>query len=149
MPPLTWKALGSAAVTGILIVFAVWWMGPAVFEADAADERQVVPATVIEPMDCTNPDAEEKIRFRLDGDLRTGLLSACGHDQDEQVRIAVPSEPGEPDGDAMKIHLAATDPGIGNVRRPVGMLLLVLSCTSGALYAFLVVRGPRREVAMA
>jgi hypothetical protein len=101
----------------------------------------VVPATVTAPSKCTVADATERVRFEVDGTTREGTLSGCGHNKGEQVRVAVP--PGDQGADALTVRLAATMPGQSDLRSPVGLALLVLSCASGGIYAFLVARGPR------
>ncbi|MFC4004325.1 hypothetical protein ACFS2C_19750 [Prauserella oleivorans] len=141
MPPLTWRVLGVAAVTGILVVLLAWWAGPSLFGSAPEAETRTVEATVTLPAECTNPNAEETVRFELDGATRNGTLSGCGHNRDEQVEIAVPHDP--PDG-LIDVQLASTAPGTSDLRRPVGLALLVLGCAAGATYAYLLARGPRR-----
>ncbi|MBK1788968.1 hypothetical protein [Prauserella cavernicola] len=141
MPQLSWKVLGVAAVTGILVVLGCWWAGPSLFGAVETEQSRTVEATVTLPADCTAPDAEETVSFELDGETRNGTLNGCGHDQDEQIEIAVPSE--APDG-LIDVQLANAAMGSSDLRRPVGLALLVVSCAAGGSYAFLVVRGPRR-----
>lgn len=148
MPPLTWKVLGLAALVGLVIVLAAWWIGPSLFGQVSVEPRREVPATVTLPAECTNPSAEETVSFELDGRTMNGTLSGCGHDQDEQIRIAVPANAQQGEGGLLEVHLAATAPGTSDLRRPVGLALLVLSCASGGTYAFLVARGPRRRVAI-
>ncbi|EID53548.1 hypothetical protein SacxiDRAFT_1297 [Saccharomonospora xinjiangensis XJ-54] len=137
--------LGVAAVMGILIMLGAWWMGPSLFGAGSAQaERRVVDATVTKPVECSNPDAEEVVRFQLAGQTHEGLLSGCGHDQDESVRIALEDDPAEAEG-PVEVALAATAPGINDLRRPVGLGLLLLGCAGGGTYAFLLARGPKTE----
>ncbi|WP_245901073.1 hypothetical protein [Prauserella shujinwangii] len=146
-PSLTWKVLGVASLAGLCVVLAAWWAGPSLFSVPEPEQRRVVTATVTLPAECTTPDAEETVRFELDGTTRDGTLSGCGHDQDEQVRIAVPSDAGG--SGLVEVSLAGTAPGIGDLRRPAGLFLLVLSCAAGGVYAYLVVRGPRLRTALA
>lgn len=145
MPPLTPKVLAVAVATGFVIVFVAWWMGPSLFGNVAPEGRRVVAATVVEPAECTDPQAVETVRFEGDGGPQEGTLSGCGHDKGERVRIALPDTAG--DGAPPQVHLAATAPGATDLRRPVGLGLLVLSSAAGGIYAFLVVRGPRTPVA--
>ncbi len=136
-----------AVVTGILLLLGAWWMGPSLFgPASAASERQVVDATVVEPVDCTAADTEETVRFRLQGKIYKGLLSGCGHDQDEKLSIALAEDPSKVDG-PVEVALAATEPGVRDLRRPVGLGLLTLGCAGGGTYAFLLARGPRSGLA--
>ncbi|WP_199434012.1 hypothetical protein [Qaidamihabitans albus] len=146
MPSLTWKALGVAALPGLLVLLVSWWMGPSLFGPVVTEERQVVRATVTLPADCTTPGAEETVAFELNGEQRNGILSGCGHDQDEQLDVAVPADPGS---GLIEVRHASTVRGTSDLRRPVGLALLVLSCGAGGLYAYLVVRGPRRVPALA
>ncbi|WP_040918488.1 hypothetical protein [Saccharomonospora glauca] len=141
--------LGVAVVTGILILLGAWWMGPSLFGAGSAEaDRKVVDATVTKPVECSKPDAEETVRFQLDGKTYEGLLSGCGHSQDEQVSIAVVDDPTEAEG-PVSVFLDATAPGVHDLRRPVGLGLLMLGCVSGGTYAFLLARGPRSGLAAA
>lgn len=149
MPPLTGKVFSLAAVTGALVVFAVLLMAPSVFGSGAGEEQEIVSATVTDPQNCTKPDATEVVSFRLDGHTREGRLSACGHDRDEQVRVALPSDPGGPGEFVADVSLAASAPGTSYIRKPLGSALLVLSSAGGALYAVLLVRGERGRVEMA
>ncbi|MFF5990205.1 hypothetical protein [Prauserella flavalba] len=145
MPPLTWKVLGVSAATGILIVLAAWWAGPSLFGSAEAAETRTVEATVTLPADCTRPNAEETVRFELDGTTRNGTLSGCGHDQDERIEISVPHAAAE---GLIDVQLANAAVGSSDLRRPVGLALLVLSCAGGGTYAFLLARGPRRTAAI-
>ncbi|EHY90386.1 hypothetical protein SacazDRAFT_03513 [Saccharomonospora azurea NA-128] len=132
-----------AVVTGILLLLGAWWMGPSLFgSASAEGERRIVDAKVTDPVDCATADAEETVRFRLNGKIHKGLLSGCGHDQDEPLSIALVDDPTKTDG-PVRVALAATEPGVNDLRRPVGLGLLTLGCVSGGTYAFLLARGPR------
>ncbi|KMS65873.1 hypothetical protein ACZ91_70215 [Streptomyces regensis] len=138
-----WRAIGVAAVVGILITVLAWLLGPSLFATSSGTAERTVQATVTAPADCTNPDAQETVRFQADGATHEGTLSGCGHDKDELVQIAVPEE--LPDG-PLSVQLAATHAGMADLGRPLGMALLVLSCAAGGVYSFLVVRGPRLAV---
>ncbi|WP_243859562.1 hypothetical protein [Amycolatopsis arida] len=134
-----------AAVAGMLAVVVTWWMGPGLFGSPVERAEEVVPATVTKPASCSEPHPEEMVHFEHGGEERNGTLSGCGHRQDEQVRIAVPVDAGE---GIVEVRLAATTPGFNDPRRPVGLALLAVSCLAGAVYAYLVVRGPRRRPAL-
>ncbi|OLT48182.1 hypothetical protein BJF85_13105 [Saccharomonospora sp. CUA-673] len=138
-----WKAIGVAGAVGILITALVWLWGPSLFATSGGAEERNVQATVTVPADCTNPNAEQTVQFRADGATHEGTLSGCGYDQGEQVEITVPAE--IPEG-PLDVQLAATHTGMGDLGRPLGMALLVLSCAAGGVYSFLVVRGPRIAV---
>ena len=146
MPPLTAKVVGVAVVVGILVVFLSWWAGPSLFGSVDGAAARTVEATVTRPSDCSTNNAEETVRFELAGDTRDGTLSGCGHDQDERVQVSVPAEAG---AGPVDVHLANTELGTSDLRRPVGLALLVLSCAGGGMYAFLVVRGPRHSLPVA
>jgi hypothetical protein len=141
--------LGVAVVTGLLILLGAWWTGPSLFgPAPERQDRHVVDATVAKPVGCSEPNAEEIVQFELGGRTHEGVLSGCGHDQGERVRIAMTDDPAETDG-PVPVRLAATTPGVNDLRRPVGLGLLMLSCASGGVYAFLLARGPRHELVVA
>ncbi|WP_007026463.1 hypothetical protein [Saccharomonospora iraqiensis] len=146
MPPLTGKVLGVAAVTGLLILLGAWWTGASLFGAPPADRHRIVEATVTAPAECSDPDAVETVRFEGRAGQRDGRLSGCGHDEGEQVRVAVPPE-SSTGGGSVDVRLAATAPGTSDLRRPVGMALLMLSCAGGGTYAYLMARGPKPALA--
>lgn len=137
------KVLTVAAVVGVAVVALAWWAGPGLFTAPGSEARsRVVSATVTEPSSCTDSQAHERVRFTIDGTDREGKLTACGHDKQEQLRVAVPVRPG--DG-PITVHSAAATTGYAALRAPLGLVLLALSCAAGGIYAFLVVRGPRQR----
>lgn len=146
MPSLSWKVLAVVTLTGVAVVLVTWSLGPALIGDVSPQERRVVPATVVRPADCNKPGVDETVRFELNGNSRTATLSGCGHGQDEKVTVAVPA-----DGDAgpVTVSLASTARGYSDLRRPVGLALMVLGAAGGATYAYLVVRGPRRHPALA
>lgn len=132
-----------AAVVGVLVVGLAWWFGPGLFGAsDTTAEHRVVRATVTDPAPCTGTNGRERVRFTLDHEKREGELRACGHDAKEQLRVAVPEQAGS---GRIAVQSAVSSTGYSALRMPVGLLLLLLSCAAGGLYAFLVVRGPRRR----
>ncbi|MBB3052758.1 hypothetical protein FHS23_003799 [Prauserella isguenensis] len=142
-----WRSAGVAVVVGLLITALAWLAGPSLLATAAGADHRTVEATVTDPTECSDPEARETVRFSDDGATRQGILSGCGHNKDETVRIAVPEEPAETGGEPMLVHLASTDAGMSELGRPLGMALLVLSCAAGGVYAFLVVRGPRPGIA--
>lgn len=141
------KVLAVAGLAGIVVVALAWWIGPSLFGATSSDpETRVVTATVTDPVPCTKPDPQEKVDFTLDGQSRTGVLTACGHDTKENVLVVVPADAGP---GSIEVRSAVSSPGYSALRGPLGLLLLALSCAAGGVYAFLVIRGPRREPALA
>lgn len=143
---LRWKTFAVAVVVGVAIVTAVWWAGPGILGGTTVAQGTVTEATVTTPASCTAPNPMETVEFQQGGQNRTGTLDACGHDRNDRVQITVPADFGTGSG---KVHLADVIQGHTDLRRPVGLALLALSCLCGGTYAFLVLRGPRREPAMA
>lgn len=132
-----------AVVAGLVITALAWLAGPSLFATAAGGEHRTVEATVTDPTDCTASAPREIVRFADGGGTRQGMLSGCGHDKDETVRIAVPEESAAAAGEPVRVRLASADAGMSELGRPLGMALFVLSCAAGGLYAFLVIRGPR------
>ncbi|GAB3586595.1 hypothetical protein GCM10027445_65520 [Amycolatopsis endophytica] len=141
---LRWNTLAVAVLAGIAIVTAVWWAGPGMLGTAAAAQGTTAQATVTRGAECSAPEPQETVEITLDGQQRTGVLDACGHDQDDRVDVRVPAAAG--DGD-LEVHLADVVTGHDDLRRPIGLALLALSCLGGGTYAFLVHRGPRRTPA--
>ncbi|TNC23234.1 hypothetical protein FG385_22525 [Amycolatopsis alkalitolerans] len=129
------------AFAGVLVVVVVWLAGPGILGPMPSSGGTVVDATVTAPAPCSDPTAKETVQFQAGGQTRTGSLDACGHDKNNRVRIAVPADLGPGQAD---VHLADVVVGHTDLRRPVGLALLALSCLSGGAYAFLVQRGSRR-----
>jgi hypothetical protein len=143
---LRWKIFATAALVGVAIVTAVWWAGPGILGLTAVVQGTVAEATVITPASCAGANPAETVAFQQGGRDRTGTLDACGHDKNDRVSISVPADFGTGSGD---VHLADVIEGHTDLRRPVGLALLALSCLGGGTYAFLVLRGPRRAAVMA
>nr|WP_052371634.1 hypothetical protein [Amycolatopsis taiwanensis] len=141
-----WKTFAIAALAGVAIVTGVWWAGPGILGLTAPAPGIVADATVTTPASCTGTNAMETVEFQQGGQSRTGNLDACGHDKGDRVQVTVPVDFGTGSG---KVHLADVIQGHTDLRRPVGLALLALSCLGGGTYAFLVLRGPRREPALA
>ncbi|WP_246257303.1 hypothetical protein [Amycolatopsis anabasis] len=137
---LRWNVLAIAALVGVAVVVIAWWVGPGLFGTSTRSEGAVVEATVTRPVPCTDGGAQEAVRFELAGQSREGTLNGCGHGQDERLSVAVPDDAG---AGPVAVSLAGLSQGHGELRRPVGLALVALSCFSGGMYAFLVVRGPR------
>jgi len=140
-PVLRWNTLAVAVLVGIAIVTAVWWAGPGMLGTADAAQGTVARATVTVGAECTAPNPRETVEIQVDGRTRTGVLDACGHDGDDRVDVTVPATTG--DGE-IQVHLAEVVPGHDDLRRPVGLALLALSCLGGGTYAFLVNRGPKQ-----
>jgi hypothetical protein len=137
-----WKVLAVAAFAGFLVLVAAWWVGPDLFGRPPAPEHRITQASVIMPAPCTNAGGGETVQFELDGETRSGTLNACGHSQGELLDVAVPVDAG---AGLIDVRLAATAPGHSDLRRPVGLVLLALSCAGGGVYSYLMHRGPRRR----
>ena len=134
-----------AVVVGAAVVALAWWFGPVLFgasEARAGD--RTVSATVTEPAPCTAAEGRERVTFTLQGEQRSGELLACGHDENEQLRVTIPEET---DSGTVTVHSAGASTGYSTLRVPLGLFLLAMSAAAGGVYAFLVIRGPRPEYA--
>lgn len=143
---LRWQSLLIPALAGVAIILIVWWAGPSVFGSLSAGQGTVAEATVTTPASCSDANPTETVQFQSGGQTRTGSLDACGHDKNDRVDITVPSDAGAGEVD---VHLADVVLGHNDLRRPVGLALLALSCLSGGAYAFLVQRRSRRAPALA
>ncbi|WP_435156214.1 hypothetical protein [Amycolatopsis sacchari] len=141
---LRWSGLLIPALVGIAIVVLVWWSGPGLFGSPSAGGGTVVAATVTTPAECTAPNPTETVQFEAGGGKHTGSLDACGHDRGDRVEITMPADLGT---GTVQVHLADVVVGHSDLRRPVGLALLALSCLGGGAYAFLVQRGSRRTTA--
>ncbi|WP_236795908.1 hypothetical protein [Amycolatopsis sp. GM8] len=137
---LRWQSLVIPALAGIVIVFFVWLAGPGVLGSAPSSSGTVAEATVMTPAACSDANAVETVQFQSGGQPRTGSLDACGHDKNDRVEITVPSDLG---AGTVDVHLADVVVGHSDLRRPVGLALLALSCLSGGGYAFLVQRRSR------
>ncbi|SFB51274.1 hypothetical protein SAMN05216266_11562 [Amycolatopsis marina] len=137
--------LAVAAFAGILVLAVAWWIGPDLFGRPPAPEHRITQATVTQPVSCTEAGDGETVQFEFNGETRSGILNACGHSQDELLDVAVPVDAGE---GLIDVRLAATAPGHSDLRRPVGLVLLALSCAGGGIYSYLVRRGPRRRAVL-
>lgn len=141
--PAKWRALSVATAVGVFVVATAWWLSPGLFDATrSVPETRVVTATVISPSSCTETGAEEIVRFVFSGQKRKGVLTACGHDENEQIRVAVPVNPGS---GTIEVRSATSSRGFSSLRIPLGLLLLTMSCCAGAGYALLLVRGGFRR----
>jgi hypothetical protein len=142
---LHWKSLGVAAGAGVLVLLLVWLAGPGLFGAVPVPPGTVVSAEVTKPVECAVPDAEETVKFPLNGTEREGSLSACGHDKGERVDVMVPAAAG--DG-MIEVETAKVLEVAGSgASRPLGLLLVVLACFAGALYAAILLRDPPKAEA--
>ncbi len=137
--------LAVAAFAGFLVLVGAWWVGPDLFGRAPAPEHRITQATVTMPTSCTDAGGGETVQFELDGETRSGNLNACGHSQGELLDIAVPADAGT---GLIDVRLAATAPGHSDLRRPVGLVLLALSCAGGGVYSYLLRRGPRRRAVL-
>jgi hypothetical protein len=137
---LHWKSLGVAAGAGLLILVIVWLAGPGLFGAVPVPAGSVVSAEVTKPVECTVPNAEETVKFPLNGTDREGSLSACGHDEGERVDVLVPAGAGS---GTIEVETAKVMEVAGSaLSRPLGLFLVTLACLAGALYAAVLLRTP-------
>lgn len=133
------RVLLVAVAVGFLVVLAAWWAGPGLFAGGSGSEQRVVTATVTEPVPCTQASPVETVRFSLGREKRDATLSGCGHSKGERVEIAIPHEAV---AGPLTVRTAEAAEGFHDLRRPVGLLLVALSCLGGGCYAFLVTRAP-------
>lgn len=137
---LHWKSLGVAAGAGILVLLLVWLAGPGLFGAVPVEPGTIVSAEVTKQVECAVPNAEETVKFPLNGTDREGSLSACGHDKGERVDVLVPAGAG--DG-MIEVETAKVMEVAGSgASRPLGLFLVTLACFAGALYAVILLRNP-------
>lgn len=125
-----------------LVLIFVWWIGPAMFAGAGGPAERVVTATVTVPAECTGRAPVETVRFSAGGDKRDATLHACGHDRGEKLEVAVPVEAGS---GPITVRAAGTEKGNHDLRKPVGLALVALSCAGGAIYAFLVTHRSNRH----
>jgi hypothetical protein len=151
---LRWKVLAVAGGVGVFILVLVWWMGPALFGASAAPEGTTADAKVTLPAPCAKGEAKETVQFELNGQTRNGTIDGCGHEQNEHVAVVAPTD--APASGLLDVTLADVSTGHNDLRRPIGLFLLAMSCLSGGTYMFLmmtkgpVTKGPpRRRPALA
>lgn len=137
MHRLRWQGLLIPVLAGIAIVVIVWWAGPGMFGSLSSSGGTSAEATVTVPAACSAANPMETVQFQSGGQQRTGSLDACGHDKGDRVDVTVPSAAG---GGQVNVHLADVVQGHSDLRRPIGLALLALSCLSGGAYAFLVQR---------
>lgn len=129
-----------AGFAALLVLIFVWSLGPSLFAGAEGPDERVVQATVTRPVACNQANGTETVSFSVGGDRREATLQACGHDKGEKVEVAVPMELGS---GAITARAAGTETGNHGLRKPVGLLLVALSCLGGAVYAILVIRGGR------
>lgn len=134
-----------AGFVGLLVVVLVWWGGPGLIATGSGPVERVVSATVIKPAPCTDTDPVETVRFSTGSAKRDAALDGCGHGKGERIEIELPAEGGQ---GPLTVRIADTDQGHHYLRRPVGLLLVAMSCLGGGFYAFLVTQGPRPRRAM-
>ena len=139
---LRWNVLAVCGAVGVLVLVVAWWLGPGLFGSVESAQGTVAEAKVTLPMPCSQPGAKETVQFELNGQDRNGTLDGCGHGKDERVSIIAPADAGS---GLIDVSLADVVKGHSDPRRPVGLALLAISCAAGGMYAFLVVRGPRRK----
>lgn len=106
--------------------------------ADAAGAS--VSATVTAGAPCSARSATETVTFKHNGKQRTARFDGCGHAKGEPVEITVPAETSSPN---LVVHSADAAVGATDSADQLGLLLIVLSGTAGATYAFIIRRGPK------
>lgn len=124
----------------MLVVVLTWLLGPGALGIEAVESGTSVPAQVTAPTQCTDGTAQETVAFVLNGQSRFGTLNACGHDKGEHVDIVVPS--GSAATGSIAVESADTVSGSTDLRGPLGLALVALSCIAGGFYVILVRREP-------
>ncbi|RZQ62616.1 hypothetical protein [Amycolatopsis suaedae] len=143
---LHWKVLVVPVLAGVFIVAGAFFAGPGLLGAPAQASDRVGRATVVQAVPCSNTGAREGVRVEFEGQRRDATLSACGHTEGEQFDVTVPENFTGGDTPEVRIATAVTEPS--GLFRPVGFGLLALSCAAGGVYAYLVLRGPRRRAVL-
>jgi hypothetical protein len=141
IPPgyLRWAAAGAGVVVlGVLIAVLVSVVG--VFGSSSEDQGATVRATVVTGVACSNVNATETVTFTVGDRSHQARFDGCGHAENEPVDVTVPA--GELP-DTLVVHAAAAAMGDREEGEGLGLLLIVVSGTAGAAYAFLIRRGPR------
>jgi hypothetical protein len=133
--------LAVAAAVGVLVVVFTWFAGSGLFAISHPQQGTVATAVVTRPMPCTAPSAQETVSFPFGGTTRDGILNACGQNQGERIDIVVPANAG---AGLIQVNTAQTVPGNTDLRRPVALALVAMSCFAGAFYVYLVKRGAHR-----
>lgn len=142
IPPgyLRWAAASAGVVVlGVLIAAMVSVSG--LYGPSDEDQGTTVRATVVTGIPCDRPSPTETVTLTVDGDEHRARFNGCGHTRDERVEVTVPTGP-LPDN--LVVHASEAAMGDRENGEDLGLLLIVASGISGAAYAFLIRRGPRR-----
>ncbi|MFC4853904.1 hypothetical protein [Actinophytocola glycyrrhizae] len=135
IPPdyLRLAAAGTGVVVlGVLIAVLVDTVG--LLGTSEEDEGSTARATVVTGVPCDRAGAPETVAFKAGGKDHRVRFDGCGHAEGEPVEVTVP--PG-PLNDDLLVHAADATVGDTKDGEGLGLLLLVLSSTAGAGYAFL------------
>jgi hypothetical protein len=141
IPPgyLRWAAASTGVVVlGVLIAVLVSTVG--LFGASQEDQGTTTRATVVSGVSCDRAGATETVSFTAGGKDHRAKFDGCGHTKGEPVDVTVPVGPLHAD---LIVHAADAAVGDSKDGEGLGLLLIVVSGTAGACYAFLVRRGPR------
>jgi hypothetical protein len=141
IPPgyLRWAAASAGVVVlGVLIAVLVSHIG--FFGSSQEDQGQKTRASVVAGVPCASAGAMETVTFKSGGKDLRARFDGCGHAKGEAVDVTVPTGPAG--GDPV-VHAADAAVGDGQTGDGLALLLIVVSGMAGALFAFLVRRGPR------
>jgi hypothetical protein len=141
IPPgyLQWATTGvGVVVLGVLIAVAANTIG--VFGAAPEDQGITVSATVVNGAPCDRADATETVKFTMAGKAHQARYDGCGHAKDEPVEVRVPTGTLPDD---LVVHAADAAMGDSEPGEGLGLLLIVVSGTAGATYAYLLRRESR------
>jgi hypothetical protein len=143
IPPgyLRWAAAGAAVVIlGVLIAVVANTIG--VFGAASEDQGITVSAIVVSGARCDRADATETVKFTMGGRTHQASYDGCGHAKDEPVEVRVPTGTLPDD---LIVHAADAAVGDPEAGEGLGLLLIVVSGTAGATYAYLLRRESRGQ----
>lgn len=141
IPPgyLRWAA-ASAGVVVLAALIAVLVSHAGFFGSSQEDQGQKTRASVVAGVPCAGAGAMETVTFKAGGKDQKARFDGCGHAKGESVDVTVPSDAAG--GDPV-VHAADAAVGDGQAGDRLGLLLIVFSGMAGAVFAFLLRRGPR------
>ena len=141
IPPgyLRWTAASAGVVVlGVLMAVLVGHIG--LFGSSLADQGQKTRASVVAGVPCASAGAMETVTFKAGGKEQKARFDGCGHAKGESVDVTVP---GDAAGGDPVVHAADAAVGDGHAGDRLGLVLIAFSGMAGAVFAFLLRRGPR------
>ncbi|WP_406641153.1 hypothetical protein [Amycolatopsis sp. WGS_07] len=132
--------MGIPVAVGVLVVVLTWLAGPGLLGIHVKPAGAPVDAQITKAVDCSVQGAAESVSFQLGGKPRQGTLDSCGHGKDEHLQVLVPDD--APADGVVSVTTPDSTAGSQDLRAPIALALLVFACFCGAMYAYLVIRGP-------